>query len=298
MYRLDKETINITGEQINANVAVVIPARNEESRLKNSLNSLITQELEPYKIIVINDGSSDNTEKIAHSFEQVEVVNIEKHESFLSKKELAISVNTGLARLHEDQKCEFVMLSGADIIYPKNYLSTIITRMRSKSKIAVASGVISGEHYREPPGTGGRIVNVDFWKKIGFVYPVNYAFEAYLLWKAQSLGYDLAVYSDLTMHTQRSTGAEFKPQLYYNYGLGAKALGYILPYFLYQIIFFARKNPKGAFFYLKGYLSNYDDLYESELIDYVKKTQWNKIKHISLEDLKLILSYLGIKKIN
>jgi glycosyltransferase involved in cell wall biosynthesis len=297
LFRLDRETISIPASDIDARVAVIIPARNEEKNIANSLESIINQELTPYKIIVINDGSSDNTEKIASSFDNVEVINIEKHESLLAKKELANTLNSGLAKLQEDKECQYVMLSGSDFIYPKNYLSTIITRMKSKSNIAVASGIISGEHYREPSGTGGRVVDVAFWKKIGFCYPVNYAFEGYLLWKAQSMGYDLAVYPDLIMETQRATGSEFKPQLYYNYGLGAKALGYIFPYFIYKIVFFARKKPKGAFYYLKGYLSNYNDLYEPELRKYVKSRQWYKIRNISSKDFKFFLNYLGLGKI-
>jgi len=296
MFRLDKETTQIPADNIDAQVAIVIPARNEEDHIGKSLESIINQELKPYKIIVINDGSSDKTGEIASSFKNVEVVNIKKHESLLAKRELANTLNAGLIKLRDDKECQYVMLSGADIIYPKNYLSTIITRLRFKSNISIASGIISGEHYREPPGTGGRVVDVKFWKKIGFCYPINYAFEGYLLWKAQSMGYDLAVYPDLVMYTQRTTGSEFKPQLYYYYGLGFKALGYIFPYFLYKTIFFARKKPKGAFYYLKGYLSNYKDLYEPELREYVRKTQWNKLRNISLKDFRLILSYIRLKK--
>lgn len=295
MFRLDKDTIQISANNLCAQVAVVIPARNEEKNIGNSLESLINQDLKPYKIIVVNDGSSDNTGKIASSFETVEVVNIAKHESFLSKKELANTLNAGLMKLHSENECQYVMLSGSDIIYPKNYLSTIITRMRFKPNIAIASGVISGEHYREPPGAG-RVVDVKFWKKFGFCYPINYAFEGYLLWKAQSMGNDLAVYPDLVMQTQRKTGSKFNPKLYYNYGLGSKALGYIFPYFIYKTILFARKKPTGAYYFLKGYLSNYEELYEPELREYVRKTQWKKFRSISLQDFKFILNYIGIKK--
>jgi len=291
VYRLDSETTNIPADNVSAQVAVIMIARNEEKNIANSLESIVNQELKPYRIIVINDGSSDKTGEIASSFENVEVANIKKHENFLAKKELARTYHPGFFKLYNDKNCQYVLITGSDIIFPKNYLSTIATRMRSKSNIAVASGIISGEHYREPPGPG-RVVSVEFWRKIGFCYPVNYAFEAYLLWKAQSMGYDLAVYPDLVMKTQRKTGSSFKPQLYYYYGLGAKALGYIWPYFLYQIIFFARKKPKGSLYYLKGYLSNYKDLYEPELREYVRKTQWNKLGHISLQDFKNILGYI------
>ena len=143
MFRLDKETTQIPADNIDAQVAIVIPARNEEDHIGKSLESIINQELKPYKIIVINDGSSDKTGEIASSFKNVEVVNIKKHESLLAKRELANTLNAGLIKLRDDKECQYVMLSGSDNIYPKNYLSTIITRMRSKSNISIASGIVS-----------------------------------------------------------------------------------------------------------------------------------------------------------
>jgi len=40
-----------------------------------------------------------------------------------------------------------------------------------------------------------------------------------------------------------------------------------------KILLFSKRKPHGAYFMLKGYLSNYNELYENELREYVKKTQ-------------------------
>ena len=258
-------------------VAVVIIARNEENSIKKTIDCLKMQDLVPYRIIAVNDGSTDKTGEILSTLENIEVINRQRREeSYLAKKELANTVNSGLEKLQNDLDCEFVMLSGADLIFPKNYLSSIVDRMRDEPKIAISSGIIEGEFSIEPRG-GGRIVRYDFWKQLGLQYPVNYGFEAYLLLKAKSMGFEIISFQDLVVKTSRKTGSKYNPYLYYYYGLGMKALGYTLPYVLVRSALFAKKKPRGAINLLKGYLSSYENLYENELREYVKKTQYHKM---------------------
>jgi len=266
-------------------VSVVIIARNEEKVIEKTITYLKNQELAPFRIIVVNDGSTDKTSEIVSKFDNIELINLEQRknaESLVAKKELANTINSGLEALKNDTNCEFVVIAGADLLFPKNYLSSIIKRMKDNPKIAISSGVIKGEFSIEPRG-GGRVVRYDFWKKIGLQYPVNYGYEAYLLLKAKSLGYEIISFEDLLIETQRKTGSKYNPKLFYYYGLGLKALGYTFPYVVVRAILFAKKNPKGACHLIKGYLSNYDDLYEQELRNYVKKTQYQKITRFDRE---------------
>ncbi|MGD8432379.1 MAG: glycosyltransferase family A protein, partial [Nitrosopumilaceae archaeon] len=140
MFRLDKETENIPDSNESGKVAVIMPARNEQDHISNSLKSLVAQKLKPYRIIVINDGSSDKTGEIASGFENVEVIDMKPHENYVAKKELALTLKAGFDKLQDDTQCQYVLITGGDIIYPENYLSTITTRMRSNPKIAVSSG--------------------------------------------------------------------------------------------------------------------------------------------------------------
>ena len=257
----------------NTKVAVVLNARNEEKTITKALECVLNQDLLPYRIIVVNDGSTDKTEELASKFDLVEVINRPiRDERYLARKELAETVNVGLRRLHNDQTCEFVWLMGSYVLYPKDYLSKLINRMRKNTKIAISSGVVVNEFSIEPRGPG-RVVRCDFWKKIGFVYPVNYGWEGYLVWKAQSMGFEAVGYTDIISPTQRKTGSRFDPKRYYYYGLALKALGYTFLYTIMKILLFSKRKPHGAYFMLKGYLSNYNELYENELREYVKKTQ-------------------------
>src|ERR1700689_5366317 len=49
-------------------ISVVIPAYNAEPHLRATLESVLAQTVQPYEIIVVNDGSTDRTEQIALSY--------------------------------------------------------------------------------------------------------------------------------------------------------------------------------------------------------------------------------------
>ena len=266
-------------ESVNSKVAVIMPVRNEESLIQETLENLLQQELLPYRIIVINDGSTDKTSEILKKFSNIEVVNKEtKSDSYL-KKEIANTLNSGLELLQNDNDCDFIIKLDADHVLPKNYLLTIVSRMQSNPKIVACSGVIEGE-YSISPRHSGRVVRYDFWKSLGLKYPVNYAYEDYLLLKAKSSGFEIKNFEDIITTTKRKTGSKYRnPQTFYNYGRGMKALGYAFFYVFGKSMLIFLKYPKGGINMMKGYLANDTELYEKELRDYVRKSQYHNIFH-------------------
>ena len=82
-FKTDKETliskIYMTKYLSAVKVAVILNARNEEKHLGKTLKFLQDQELKPYRIIVVNDGSADKTGEIAKSY-GVEVIERKKRE--------------------------------------------------------------------------------------------------------------------------------------------------------------------------------------------------------------------------
>ena len=49
-------------------VSIIVPVYNTEKYLEKCLNSLVNQSLEDIEIIIVNDGSTDNSEKIINNF--------------------------------------------------------------------------------------------------------------------------------------------------------------------------------------------------------------------------------------
>ncbi len=52
-------------EKTSARISIIIPARNEEDNIRKLLASITQQEQQAYEVLVVNDGSTDNTANIA-----------------------------------------------------------------------------------------------------------------------------------------------------------------------------------------------------------------------------------------
>ena len=65
-----KEMFNFPKTDKHYSISVLIPAFNEQDSLKGTVESVLKSEYNIKEIIIINDGSSDNTQKIAKELEK------------------------------------------------------------------------------------------------------------------------------------------------------------------------------------------------------------------------------------
>jgi len=259
-------------------VAVIMRAYNEEAFIEKSLNSLLNQTFPPYRIIVINDGSTDNTLQILKTFKEIEIVNRKRKEKvdFFTSEEPKI-INEGLKELMRDTDCNYIMNLDADHILPRDYLSKVVDRMERHPNVVACSGVIEGEYFLIPVHSG-RVYRYDYLKKFGLKYPEKYAAEDYLILKAQSLGYDIKIFSDIITKVLRKTKTRYNDsQSYFEIGKGMKALGYAFLYVLIKSAIIGIKNPKNGIFLLKGFFEKNIELYEPEFRKFVKKNQYKNL---------------------
>lgn len=79
-----------------AKVSLIVPIYNSQNYLEKCIKSLISQTLEDIQIILINDGSTDNSEKIIKSFDDERIVYISKNNEGIGKtRNLGIDKATG-----------------------------------------------------------------------------------------------------------------------------------------------------------------------------------------------------------
>ena len=77
----------------------------------------------PVRIVVINDGSTDDTPIISGNA-GCDLINLPYHEeSYVSKPEIAAVWNQGLEHA-KTLKPDYIVISGADHIYPPHYIET------------------------------------------------------------------------------------------------------------------------------------------------------------------------------
>ncbi len=261
---LDEQKIKIT---------VVIPARNESDFLGDTLNALKHQTLQSDRIVVVNDGSIDNTSDIAKSF-NVDVIDLpDRGYRATGKPVLAEVINEGLKSIR-DNECKYVMILGSDHVLLPDYISKIIEIMEQDTQIVIASGVIRGEFQRDTsPRGSGRLVRYSYWKKFGLRYPSGYGFESYIVYKALVDCLSVRVIRNAHSWSQRPTG---KTTNYKNYGKAMRSLGYHPLYAMGRIVLTLRRNPKNMLQMTLGYFGHNAKKYD--IAPKVCKFQFKEMK--------------------
>jgi len=258
------------------NYDVLIPARDEENNIKKTLESINNQTIKPNSIIVVNDNSVDNTEKIATST-GAKVVNFPyQHKNWVINGKLGIVFSFGMNFFNRSNS-HFVIL-GADHVLPENYVEEIIKNMKTDN-VDLASGIIENEITISPRGSG-RIFTKRAMDCIEWKYQPNWGFETYALFKIQSEDMKTSVYPILTK-TQRPTGTNYNNKKFYHMGFSYKALGYTSFYGIGRSLTITKKFGmyNGLMFSL-GFFSNHKIRYNKKICEQCKnnlKYSWTDL---------------------
>jgi len=125
------------------NIYIVIPAHNEEDYIALMLESLALQTTLPKKVIVVNDNSTDHTQKIINSFlphnPWLKTIEIQSSTNHVPGSKVIQAFYKGLETLDDDYDiiCKF----DADIILPNNYLEALTSIFKSDEKVGIAGGL-------------------------------------------------------------------------------------------------------------------------------------------------------------
>lgn len=101
-------------------ISVIIPVYNAEKYLTKCLNSIVNQTYTNLEIILVNDGSKDNSLNICYEYkkkdDRIKVINNDNHGASYSRN-CGISISTG----------EYIMFIDADDYIENNFIERLIT---------------------------------------------------------------------------------------------------------------------------------------------------------------------------
>lgn len=108
-------------------VSVIVTAYNKENQIRKCLESVINQDCNDWELIIVEDGSTDNTKEVIEQFVKPYLENItykDRIKLVLHSENNGLNAarNTGL----ENVSCEFFTFLDGDDYYEPNAISTLL----------------------------------------------------------------------------------------------------------------------------------------------------------------------------
>lgn len=209
-------------KEVELKYCIIIPARNEEKFIGQTLQSIVEQTYLPSELIVVDDNSTDKTAEIVNEFASkfsfIKIIHSQNHENKHEPGTKIIEAfYKGFKQLNSDW--DVVTKLDADVILPKNYFEKIIHSFQINPKIGIAGGLVFihkneewvYEKISNKKHVRGAIKSYSkecFMKMGGIKKSIGWDTVDELL--AQFYGFEIAVFSDLQVKLLKPTGNDYK----------------------------------------------------------------------------------------
>jgi glycosyltransferase involved in cell wall biosynthesis len=190
--------------EANRLVSVILPVYNSEQYLAQTIESVLAQTYQPFEVIIVDDGSTDRSAAIAHSYKEV-------HYIYQANQGPALARNTGLA----NAKGEFIaFIDHDDLWLPKKlevqvgylighpHLGFTVCRIESflDQGVRLPPGLRDIPLMREQINLNTMVVRKTVFDRVG-VFDPGYRLADDLDWviRAKDLGISMTILPDVLM---------------------------------------------------------------------------------------------------
>jgi len=144
-----KAASQILGERVDPLVSIVVPAFNEEKMIIHKLENLSEQLYPNLEVIVVNDGSTDNTESVVQRFITETSTSFRlRLISFGERQGKSSAINAAWKECRGD----VMVISDADTLLEKNAIQKIVQNFRDP-QVGGVTGKLSMINYDETSST-------------------------------------------------------------------------------------------------------------------------------------------------
>ncbi|MDY0088766.1 MAG: glycosyltransferase family A protein [Flavobacteriaceae bacterium] len=276
------------------NYYIVIPTYNEEKFVSQTIQSIAEQTVLPEKVVVVNDGSTDETEEIIKSFVKkysfIQLVNKKSNAIHLPGSKVIQAFHEG--EKHIDSDYDFIVKADADLIFPTNYFEKIIEHFQSDSKI----GMVGGFAYIEKNGKwilenltdkdhirgAFKAYRKECFAQIGGLKPAM-GWDTVDELLCRFYGWKIKTDKSLQVKHLKPTGVNYDKTSRYKQGEAFYTLGYGFWITAIASLKLAMRKGKPLLFvdYLKGFFKAKSEkkplLVSREQAIFIRKYRWNKI---------------------
>ncbi len=101
-------------------ISIIIPTYQHEKEIGKCISSILNQTFEDYEIIVVNDGSTDNTLKVLENYKgKIKIINQENR-----------GASSARNRGFKESKGEFILFCDADMILRSDMLEKLLEALK------------------------------------------------------------------------------------------------------------------------------------------------------------------------
>lgn len=286
-----------------AKLLIILPAHNEEEYLATCLESFVAQSRKPDLLVVVDDGSSDNTAAIASRFAQQHpwihlVQKTDSEQVHRPGAKVIQCFNYGLAMVQKQLDSvsatwDYIGKFDADICLPDNYFEEVLNRMESDPKVGLCSGLMyvrAGESWAYEPIADKNHVRgpVKLYRKScfeaigGLAESIGWDTADTLV--ARFEGYTVQTLPDLAVHHLRPTAAAYSASNARKQGEALYKLryGWALGILAALKMAWKRRSPGSLWGYAQGAYSarrrGAERLLSPEAGKFSRKWRWNQIR--------------------
>lgn len=283
------------------NYVLISPARNEETYIRKSLDSMVAQTHRPLRYVVVDDGSTDRTAEIVREYTAkhpwIELVQRPPHadRSFAGKVH---AFNAGY-QLVKDLAFDVIGNLDADLSFPPDYLEFLMARFADDHRLGVAGTPFTqdngydsardsfeGENY---VAGGCQLFRAECFREIGGYIPIKGGgIDWIAVTSARMKGWTVRSFPEKRFHHYRTLGtAEMHPlQAISDYGRRAYTLGSSPVWHLTRVVYRMTKSPYivGGLALLYGYtkaaLFRVPRSVSAEMIMFYRREQMTRLRTI------------------
>ena len=275
----------------------IIPAYNEANYIAQTLQSLAEQSLLPSWVLVVNDGSTDQTAACVETFTNqhpwLHLCTKSSAAIHLPGSKVVQAFNYGLAQLPQSLAYDFIVKLDADLILPPHYFEEIAREFQQDPQLGMAGGIALIEKNKQ--WVVENLTDKDHirgafkayrkacFEQIGGIQPamgwdtVDELLCRYYNWR-------ITVRQDLQIKHLKPTGAQYDKSARFKQGEAFYRLHYGFLITLIASVKLASKKKKPLLFvdYIKGYFKAQANrepyLVNDKQGKFIRQYRWNKIK--------------------
>ena len=240
-------------------------AHNEEEMISDAVSHIRNQTIQPIRIHVTDDGSTDSTGRILDGMKDVMVTHVPPHPSQLSER----SFHERQHRLmHEAIKgMDYVLCMDADTEIPPDYMERMTEQMKSDG-VVVASGT-DMNYPRILPTEAGMVIDARWIQS----YDKLPGFSLGAL-GAESVadGYPSVVYVTISLRYRRAFGEKYRKSVRVRRGAEWRMTGLLFPFLMYKAI------RAHSFRLLWGYISYKGEKLPKPFRKWINRYQIERLK--------------------